>query len=177
VRVLCHSLLEAPGLFSDRYILQPVEMDISRPDDFTAFFSFCTSRRSIPLLDTCSGWDFSSMFSGCSTRVVLPPLNRSNGRSFPSMFAWLNDYGGWLATLPLLDTRRGREFDGMVDGSPLRSIAALDLSGIRGQIDFSSSYGLSAIDVVGVGAANAQDQKRAGASRVDKPLPLPSSAS
>ncbi len=153
--MLCHSLLEAPGLFSDCYTLQPVEMDISRIEEFTAFFSFCTSRRSIPLLDTSSGRDFSSMFSGCSSRVVLPPLNRSNGRSFRSMFAWLNDNGGWLVTLPLLDTRRGQEIDGMVNGSPLRSIPALDLSGIRGQIGFSSSYGLSAIDVVGVGAANA----------------------
>jgi len=158
--VLCHSLLEAPGLFSDCSTLQPVEIDTSRIEEFTAFFSFCTSRRSIPLLDTCSWWDFSSMFSGSSSRVVLPPLNRSNGRSFRSMFAWLIDNGGWLVTLPLFDTRRGREFDGMVDGSPLRSIAALDLSGIRGQIGFSSSYGLSAIDVVGVGAANAQNQRR-----------------
>lgn len=154
VRVLSHSLIEAPRLFSYCYTLQAVEMDTSLIEDFTEFFYYCTSLRSIPLLDTSSGRDFSYMFSGCSSLVALPPLNTSNGRSFRYMFAWLNDYGGSLSLLPLLDTRRGREFDGMFDGTPLRIIPALDLSGIRGQIGFSSSYGLGRIDAMGLGAAN-----------------------
>lgn len=154
VRVLSHALIEAPRLFSYCYTLQAVEMDTSRIEDFTEFFYYCTSLRSIPLLDTSAGRDFSYMFSGCSSLVALPPLNTSNGRSFRYMFAWLNDYGGSLSLLPLLDTRRGREFDGMFDGTPLRIIPALDLSGIRGQIGFSSSYGLGRIEVVGLGAAN-----------------------
>ena len=154
VRVLSHALIEAPRLFSYCYTLQAVEMDTSRIEDFSEFFYYCTSLRSIPHLDTRNGRDFSYMFSGCSSLVALPALDTSNGIYFRYMFAWMNDYGGALSALPLLDTHRGREFNGMFDGTALRTIPALDLSGIRGEIGFSSSYGLGRIDVVGIGAAN-----------------------
>ena len=154
VRVLSHDLSAAPQLFSYCYGLQAVEMDTSRIEDFSEFFYYCTSLRSIPQLDTSNGRDFSYMFSGCSSLVALPALDTSNGIYFRYMFAWMNDYGGALSALPLLDTHRGREFNGMFDGTALRSIPALNLSGIRGEIGFSSSYGLGRIDVVGIGAAN-----------------------
>jgi hypothetical protein len=154
VRVLSHDLTSAARLFSYCYGLQAVEMDTSRIEDFSEFFYYCPSLRSIPRLDTGNGRDFSYMFSGCSSLVALPALDTSNGIFFRYMFAWMNDYGGALSALPLLNTRRGREFNGMFDGTTLRTIPALDLSGIRGEIGFSSSNGLGRIDVVGIGAAN-----------------------
>lgn len=154
VRVLSHSLTSARHLFSASAALQTVEIDTSGIEDFSNCFYYCISLRTIPELNTSAGTNFMAMFAGCSALLTLPPLDTSNGIDFRMMFAWSNDFAGSLASIPLLDTRKGEMFEGMFAGCSLRSIPRLDLSGLRGEISFSNARALARIEVVGIGATN-----------------------
>lgn len=151
VQVRSHAITDATGLFCGLSGLRKVQIDTASIEIFDRFFQSCSALTSIPPLDTSSGWNFSHMFQGCSALRQLPPLDTSNGTDFSGMFAWLLDYGGCLAYIPPLDTSQGKSFSAMFMGCSLRQLPVLNLSCLRGSIDFCYSPAIRRIEVSGLG--------------------------
>ena len=147
VRVRSHAITDGNSMFCGLSGLRQVEIDTAGIEIFEKFFHYCVILTSIPQIDTSSGVNFNSMFQGCSALLAIPPLDTSNGKDFSGMFAWLTDYGGRLASIPLLDTSQAETAGAMFTGCSLRTIPALDLRRMVGYIDFDYSRSLCSIDV------------------------------
>ena len=105
----------------------PTNCDVSYVTDMSQMFYKCSSRTTIPQLNTSRATDMQSMFYNCTSLTTIPQLDTSNVTSMSNMFAGCDS----LTTIPQLDTSSVTDMSNMFnDCGSLTTIPQLNTSNV-----------------------------------------------